>query len=188
VRTAASQLDGIRTPDGRYLVVRGRLWRASNPNLADDERERLVRALMTARRAIAAARRAGDFMAVRAARTRVDRAKVALGERGPAWWSDGAPDDNRRLVANTAYAEWYAEAARVCDGILDLLASRRDDASICPSEVARALYPRVWRRHLEHVRAVARHLARRGLIAIQQRGRTLDPDAPIRGPIHYRLP
>jgi len=38
----------------------------------------------------------------------VDAAKHALGERGPVWWTDGAPDFNRRLVANTPYAAWYA--------------------------------------------------------------------------------
>lgn len=182
-----SPLDGIRTPDDRYLVVRGRLWRASNPAVPAEKRERLVRALMAARRAIAASRRAGDPMAVRAARGRVDRAKQALGERGPVWWSDGAADDNRRLVGNTSYAEWHAEVERVCAGMLDLLRARRPDTSICPSEVARALYPGGWRRHLDDVRAVARHLAGRGIIAIQQRGRRLDPDAPLRGPIRLRL-
>ena len=39
----------------------------------------------------------------------VDVAKHALGERGPPWWSDGAPDLNRRLVKNTPYARWFAE-------------------------------------------------------------------------------
>jgi hypothetical protein len=39
----------------------------------------------------------------------VDVAKHALGERGPAWWTDGAPDYNRRLVKNTPYATWYVE-------------------------------------------------------------------------------
>jgi hypothetical protein len=37
------------------------------------------------------------------------RAKVALGERGPVWWSDGAPDFNRHLVKNTPYRSWYLE-------------------------------------------------------------------------------
>jgi hypothetical protein len=187
MRIAASRLDGIRTPDGRYLVVRGRLWRAANPGLPADERERLVKALMRARRAVAAGRRAADPLAVRAARARVDRAKYALGERGPVWWTDGAPDDNRRLVVNTPYAEWYKEAERVCSGILELLASRRPDASICPSEVARAIRPGAWRGRLDDVRSVARHLARRGIIVLQQRGRTVDPDAPVRGPIRLRV-
>ena len=99
------------TPDGRYLVVRGRLWRTTNPTLAADERERLTRALMDARRAVGAAKRAGDATAERRARRAVDAAKVALGERGPVWWSDGAPDYTRHLARNTPYAEWWAALA-----------------------------------------------------------------------------
>ena len=30
------------TPDGRYIVVRGRLWRRTNPNLPPEERQRLA--------------------------------------------------------------------------------------------------------------------------------------------------
>lgn len=93
-----------RTPDGRYIVVRGRLWRAANPALSESEREALVRELMAARRAVGAAQRAGDATAVKAARARVHAAKVALGERGPVWWHDGAPDYNRRMIRNTPYA------------------------------------------------------------------------------------
>ncbi|WUR13379.1 hypothetical protein E7V67_027470 [[Empedobacter] haloabium] len=97
------------TPDGRYFVVAGRLWRMSNPALPPEERQRLVDQLMTARRQVGAARKAGDAMAERAARDAVDAAKHGLGERGPVWWSDGAPDYNRRLVKNTPYADWYAK-------------------------------------------------------------------------------
>lgn len=96
------------TPDGRYFVVRGRLWRMSNPSLDADERAELTRQLMKARRDVAAARRADDAIALKNARQRVDEAKVALGERGPPWWTDGAPDYNRRMVRNTPYAAWYA--------------------------------------------------------------------------------
>lgn len=96
------------TPDGRYFVVKGRLWRLSNPELAPDERERLVKQLMTARRQVGAARKTGDQDAERAARAAVDQAKHALGERGPVWWSDGAPDYNRKMAANTPYAAWHA--------------------------------------------------------------------------------
>ena len=68
------------TPDGRYFVVRGRLWRKSNPALDDATRERLVKDLMSARRAVRDAK--GDPEAMGAARYLVDQAKVALGERG----------------------------------------------------------------------------------------------------------
>jgi len=57
------------------------------------------------------ARRAGDDEALREARARVHEAKVALGERGPVWWSDGAPDLNRRMAKNTPYAPWFETVA-----------------------------------------------------------------------------
>ncbi|HEY9445901.1 MAG TPA: hypothetical protein VIQ62_02400 [Burkholderiales bacterium] len=62
---------------------------------------------MTARRAVRAATRSGDADRLSAAREAVHTAKVALGERGPPWWTDGAEDFNRHLVKNTPYAEWY---------------------------------------------------------------------------------
>ena len=97
------------TPDGRYLVVRGRLWRRSNPHLPELEREEWVRRLMTARRAVGRALRAGDEEALASARCAVDAAKTALGERGAVWWTDGAPDLNRRMVRNTPYRTWFEE-------------------------------------------------------------------------------
>jgi hypothetical protein len=99
------------TPDGRYFVVKGRLWRLSNPQLAPDVRQHLVDRLMKARREVGVAKKAGDAIAARSARAAVDAVKHALGERGPVWWTDGAPDFNRRMVANTPYAEWYAALA-----------------------------------------------------------------------------
>ena len=99
------------TPDGRYLVVRGRLWRRSNPALSDEHRALLVAELMAARRIVGSAGRAGDRDAVTAARARVHAAKIALGERGPVWWDDGTPDLNRRMARNTPYADWFAALA-----------------------------------------------------------------------------
>lgn len=96
------------TPDGRYFVVRGRLWRCANPRLDPTERHRLVAALMAARRAKRDGLRQGDAGAIAAARAAVDAAKRGLGERGPAWWEDGAPDYNRHLARNTPYAAWFA--------------------------------------------------------------------------------
>ena len=99
------------TPDGRYFVVRGRLWRRSDPSLPEDRRAALVSELMAARRAVGVALRAGEPDALGDARGRVDRAKRALGERGPVWWHDGAPDLNRHMAANTPYADWFAHLA-----------------------------------------------------------------------------
>ena len=101
------------TPDRRYFVVKEQLWRCSNPALDEDERQLLVNELMDARRAVKAAKAAkaakasDDAGQLKQARADVDAAKVALGERGPVWWEDGAPDYNRHKVDNTPYAEWY---------------------------------------------------------------------------------
>jgi hypothetical protein len=40
------------TPDGRYFVVRGRLWRKSNPALGEQARQELINELMSARHAV----------------------------------------------------------------------------------------------------------------------------------------
>ena len=61
---------------------------------------------MSARREVRAASRAGDAEA----RRRVDAVKVALGERGPVWWDDGAPDQNRRMARNSSYGNWFASS------------------------------------------------------------------------------
>ncbi len=90
------------TPDGRYFVVRGRLWRLSNPALGDEARERLVRRLMRARRDIATARRTGDPELERRARRRVHSAKVALGERGTPWWEQDEAERRERWEADVA--------------------------------------------------------------------------------------
>ena len=95
------------TPDGRYFVVRGRLWRLSNPALPAATRDSHVSELMAARRDVASQSCAGNVDALRDARARVDRAKRSLGERGAVWWTDGAPDLNRKLVKNTPYALWF---------------------------------------------------------------------------------
>lgn len=82
-----------RTPDGRYVVIDGRRWRATDPSLPEAVAARLRSELMSARRAVGAALRSGDAPAERAARDRVHRAKVALGERGTPWWEQ---DDEQR--------------------------------------------------------------------------------------------
>ncbi len=100
----------LLTPDRRYLIVRGRLWRASNPHLSAERQEALMSQLMNARRQVKTALAAKDAASLAASRQAVHSAKVALGERGPVWWSDGTRDFNRYLVKNSPYAAWYADA------------------------------------------------------------------------------
>lgn len=96
------------TPDGRYFVVRGRLWRCSDPSLDPTRRQELVQSLMRARSDVARANKLDDEALRSDARRRVHEAKVALGERGDVWWDDGAPDYNRYLAKNTPYAAWWS--------------------------------------------------------------------------------
>lgn len=94
--------------------MQGKLWRASNPSLPEDERQRLVSNLMDARRAVGAALKIKDTEAEKRARAQVHAAKVALGERGPVWWSDDAPDENRKRLENSTYSHWW-QASRTRD-------------------------------------------------------------------------
>ena len=94
------------TPDGRYFVSKGRLWRRTNPALDEAERRAAVKALMQARRAVSTAATDDETAEARA---HVDAAKRRLGERGPVWWDDDAPDETGRAPWTTRYADWWRE-------------------------------------------------------------------------------
>ena len=100
------------TMDGRYSVVRGRLWRMADPSLDEAQRDDHVRRLMAARRAVRDAKQSADHDAEAAAHRAVDEVKRALGECGPVWWKDGSPDLNRHMAKNTPYADWHATIGR----------------------------------------------------------------------------
>lgn len=86
-----------RTPDGRYVVIDGRRWRATDPDVPASRRDELQRILMAWRREV---KRTKGTDAERASRDGVQAAKVALGERGTPWWEQ--TDAERR-------ARWEAE-------------------------------------------------------------------------------
>ena len=85
------------TPDGRYVVVDGRRWRASDPAIPRERREELQRVLMAWRREVRRVRGTGDETAARAG---VQAAKVALGERGTPWWDQTADERRARWEAD----------------------------------------------------------------------------------------
>ncbi|MFC9030625.1 hypothetical protein [Streptomyces arboris] len=109
-----------RTPDGRYIVVKGRRWRATDPEIPEDVAAELRRHLMAARRGVAAARRNQDPAAEKLARSRVHTAKVALGERGTPWWEQPIAERRRRWEAGAAELDAAGEpgqrTARPADG------------------------------------------------------------------------
>ncbi len=84
------------TPDGHHVLIKGRKWRATDPDLPDDVAATLRKELMSARRAVGQALKAQDQAAERAARDRVQRAKVALGERGTPWWEQSEAERRAR--------------------------------------------------------------------------------------------
>ena len=92
-------MDVERTEDGRFVVIRGRRWRATDPAVPEDVAAVLRRELMSARRAVGVALRAGDEEAERAARARVQRTKTALGERGTPWWEQDLEQRRARWEA-----------------------------------------------------------------------------------------
>lgn len=160
-----------RTKDGRWIVVDGRRWRASDPSIPERFRKELVDELMDARRAVGGARRSGSSADERVARDRVQAAKEALGERGRPWWEDPEPAERRARIAATTLA---------------LAGHRGPDRTICPSDVARTIGGDGWRALLDEVRSVARDLADDGEVEITQRGAPIDPRSTWRGPVRIR--
>ena len=68
----------------------------------------MIKQLMQARMA---ARAAADEAGQKAAAKQVHAAKVALGEAGPVWWTDGAEDVSGLAPDATTYADWWATVA-----------------------------------------------------------------------------
>lgn len=145
----------MATEEERWIVVDGRRWRRSDPAIPERLRTELVAELMAARRAVRAG--APD------ARSRVQDAKVALGERGAAWWDEPSDEQRRARIA---------AAVRV-------LLRHRPEGTVCPSEVARVVDGRDWRGWMPLVREVAAGLDG---VRFLQGGQPVDP-AQVRGPV-----
>lgn len=168
-----------RTPDGRYIVVNGRRWRASDPGVPPKLRQELVDELMAARRLV---RTDAEH-----ARPRVQDAKVALGERGYEWWTTPSDDERDARIEATIRA----------------LLRHRAGKSICPSDVARVVggaqtqgegtgagddsgddgggSSDAWRDLMPAVRAVAHRMRAAGDVIVTQKGNPVDESA--RGPV-----
>jgi len=89
--------DVEHTEDGRFIVVDGRRWRATDPLIPDGRRSELQKVLMAWRRDV---RRTKGTDEERTSRDGVQAAKVALGERGTPWWEQ--TDEERKV-------RWEAE-------------------------------------------------------------------------------
>ncbi len=82
------------TDDGHHVVIGGRRWRATDPDIPEQRRAELTRILMAWRREVRSTR---GTPAEPAARAGVQAEKVALGERGtPPWWEQSAAQRRAR--------------------------------------------------------------------------------------------
>jgi hypothetical protein len=75
---------------------------------------------------------------------------------------------------------------KIANLILEMLLRRDPGKTICPSEVARSLYPENWREEMEHIREVAKVLVSEGKIVITQKVIEVDPEN-FKGAIRLRL-
>lgn len=157
--------------DEHHFIIDGRRWRRSDPSIPGPLHTELVHELMRARRSVGAAKRQGDAAGQRLARQHVHDAKVALGERGPAWWEPQTETTLRPRI----------EAA-----IRTLLRHRGVDKTICPSDVARVVGGENWRKWMATVRTTALALAEAGELEVRQKGKVVPP-ANLRGPIRLSL-
>jgi hypothetical protein len=124
------------------------------------------------------------------------------------------PDDRDRADKTCASCgrriEWRAkwadnwDAVKYCSGacrahgvnqtdlqleetIATLLSKRAQDATICPSDAARAIGDENWRDLMEPARRAARRMVARGDLEITQGGSVVDPST-AKGPIRLRRP
>ena len=94
---ASGRTDVGRTQDGRFVVIDGRRWRATDPLVPEERQAELRSVLLAWRREV---RRTKGTDEERRSRDGVQAAKVALGERGAPWWEQS--EDERRT-------RWEAE-------------------------------------------------------------------------------
>lgn len=91
--------DVEHTPDGRYVVIEGRRWRATDPAIPAERRDELQKILMAWRRDVRRTRGTDEEQRSRAG---VQAAKEALGERGTPWWEQSDAERRRRWEATVS--------------------------------------------------------------------------------------
>lgn len=74
----------------------------------------------------------------------------------------------------------------VVETIIALATARGNTKTICPSEVARKLWPDDWRTHMPEVRACAFALRDMARVRIMQKGIGISTD-DVKGPIRIQI-
>lgn len=74
----------------------------------------------------------------------------------------------------------------IAETIIALATTRGITKTICPSEVARKLWPDNWRPHMPEVRTVAFDLSNNGQVRIMQKGNIIF-EQEVKGPIRIQI-
>ena len=93
-----------RTEDGHHVVIDGRTWRATDPEIPESRREELTKVLMAWRREVGRTRGTDEESTSRAG---VQAAKVALGERGTPWWEQTKDERRARWSASVPVPDGF---------------------------------------------------------------------------------
>lgn len=67
-----------------------------------------------------------------------------------------------------------------------MAAARGTDKSICPSEVARAMFGNNWRPHMQTVRDAAFDLMEENQVIVTQKGKKVDREN-LKGPVRIQI-
>ncbi|NCD70696.1 DUF3253 domain-containing protein [Mucilaginibacter agri] len=78
------------------------------------------------------------------------------------------------------------DKASISKTIISMATERGIDKSICPSDVARALFAPNWRKHMDDVREIAIDLQQQGKVTITQGNEPVDINN-IHGPIRIKI-
>ena len=73
----------------------------------------------------------------------------------------------------------------IIESILSAAEARGREKTFCPSEIARELFPKDWRAHMQEVVNVAISLQNQGKVLITQKGKAIDLN-DIKGPIRIK--
>ena len=74
----------------------------------------------------------------------------------------------------------------IAQTILQMASQRAPDKTVCPSEIARTLFPDDWRKHMDEIRAEAIKLQNAGEVQITQKGKAVDVEH-IKGPVRIKF-
>lgn len=105
--TSSDKAGPERMPDGHYIIVNNRKWRATDPMIPEEELAELKHYLSKGRtgvRGVRSGAKSEQDADVQLSRKRTGLAKHGLGERGkPEWWND--TEDGRRERWQNALAQ-----------------------------------------------------------------------------------